>query len=156
MLTQAICNHCGTANRLPTDKPPSAAKCGRCGEILNLASPDDVNDESLARHLKLTQGPILVDVWAPWCGPCKMMAPHFAAAAKRLEGQARLLKLNADQNQLPAQWGVRGIPALILFKDGREIARKSGLMQTEALVDWVRHQIVQAPQSNPQPHRKGA
>jgi len=134
-MKQAVCPSCRTANRIG-DGDASAAKCGRCGDKL-FSGPVEVDDAGLQSHLAMTDGPVLFDVWAPWCGPCRMMAPHFAEAARRLEPSVRFLKLNADQNQVPRSLGVRGIPALILFKGGREIARHAGLVTSDQLERWV-------------------
>lgn len=137
MITQAVCPACGAGNRIAGGHPPLAAKCGKCHANLSLGAPVDVDDAALARHLSMTQGPILLDVWAPWCGPCLSMAPQFAEAAGRLAGQARLLKINADQTQTPGRLRVSGIPALILFQDSKEIARQAGAMRADALCSWV-------------------
>ncbi len=139
-MTQAVCPACGTGNRFGAGDP-HAAKCGRCGVKLFNSAPVDVDDAALAAHIKLSSMPVLVDVWAPWCGPCRMMAPAFATAAKTFEPRVRFLKLNADQNQTPAQLGVRGIPALILFRRGKEIARQAGLMNADQLNAWLNHAL---------------
>jgi len=132
----AACPACSTGNRVG-DGDPRAAKCGRCGAKLFTGSPVDVDDATLAAHLKLSSMPVLVDIWAPWCGPCRMMAPAFVAAAQRFEPRVRFLKLNADENQSSTTLGVRGIPALILFYEGNEIARQAGLMTTDQLGVWL-------------------
>jgi thioredoxin 2 len=104
---------------------------------------------SLKQVLEKSSGLVLVDVWAPWCGPCRAMAPQFAAAAKLLAGQARLVKLNADHSQMVQSFGVSGIPALILFRDGRIIDRKAGLIKADALAAWVARSPAQL-RTNPQ------
>ncbi|MBK8544789.1 MAG: thioredoxin [Caulobacteraceae bacterium] len=135
-MNQVACPACGVGNRVGVGDP-HAAKCGRCGEKLFTGAPIDVDDAAFAAHLKLSSAPVLVDVWAPWCGPCRMMAPTFAAAAQHFEPDVRFLKLNADQTRAPAQLGVRGIPALILFHNGREVARQAGLMTADQLNAWL-------------------
>lgn len=135
-MNQVACPACGVGNRVGAGDP-HAAKCGRCGEKLFTGAPIDVDDAAFAAHLKLSSIPLLVDVWAPWCGPCRMMAPAFAAAAQKFEPSVRLLRLNADRTSAPAQFGVRGIPALILFHHGREVARHAGLMTADQLETWL-------------------
>jgi thioredoxin 2 len=132
----AVCPKCSTGNRLG-DGDPNAAKCGRCGARLFTGAPVDVDDAAFAAQLKMSSMPVLVDVWAPWCGPCRAMAPTFATAAAEFEPRVRFLKLNADETRAPAQLGVRGIPALILFHEGREVARYAGLMTREQLDAWL-------------------
>ena len=136
-LKQVACPSCGTGNRLPAGRDPAAAKCGRCGSLLISDHPIDVDDDGLARVLEGTKGTVVLDVWAPWCGPCRIMAPNFAAAAKELAGKAIFLKMNADVCQSPAKLGVRGIPALFLFEDGKVHARQAGLMSAEGIVKWI-------------------
>ncbi len=138
-MRQFVCPSCGAANRIPEDRDPAVARCGRCKAEVLAGAPLDVDAETFARHLAGTKGaPVLVDVWAPWCGPCRAMAPQFAAAAKRVGASARFLKLNADESPGPcAQYAVQGLPSLLLFLDGRLIARKAGLMPADQIVDWV-------------------
>jgi thioredoxin 2 len=146
-MRQYVCPHCDAANRVPDGKDPLAAKCGRCGEPLFAGKPSEVSAKSLRAHRASTKGAaVLVDVWAPWCGPCRAMAPQFAAAARKLEPGLRLLKLNSEaEPHAAAELGVSGIPALLLFKDGRTIARTAGLMSTDQIVAWTRQALAQAP-----------
>lgn len=138
-MRQFVCPSCGASNRVPVDRDPALARCGRCKAEVLSGAPLDVEAKAFARHLAGTKGaPVLVDVWAPWCGPCRAMSPQFDAAARRVGSGARFLKVNAEENpELCAQYAVQGIPALLLFLDGRLIARKAGLMSADQIVDWV-------------------
>lgn len=136
-LTQVACPACGTGNRIAAGRDPPAAKCGQCGARLIASAPIDVDDETFAKHLANTRGLIVLDVWAPWCGPCRTMAPHFADAAGKLAGSAVFLKMNADHCQSPAKLGVRGIPALFIFENGKLIAQQAGLMTANGLMQWI-------------------
>lgn len=137
-----VCSQCGSINRLAPARPASAAKCGKCGRKLFAAHPQDVDGATFKRHLERTTLPVLVDVWAPWCGPCRMMAPAYEAAAAELEPAVVLVKLNSDNEQaLSAELGIRGIPTMILFHGGKEIARTSGAMSGGQIVRWVRERL---------------
>lgn len=133
------CATCGQANRVPTARLSDAPKCGSCGDVLLDGS---VAELDATTHDKVTRGdglPVLVDYWAPWCGPCRMMAPEFAKAAKAVATEARLMKLNTeDHPQVSARIGIRGIPALILYRNGREIARLAGARPAADIVAFVR------------------
>ena len=145
-MRQFVCPGCGAANRAPDSKNPLAAKCGRCGDPLFNGHPAEVDAKALAAHRASTKGAaVLVDVWAPWCGPCRAMGPNFAAAAKTLEPEVRLLKLNSEaEPQAAAGLGVSGIPALLLFRDGHEIARSAGLMSAQQIVAWTHQALAPA------------
>jgi thioredoxin 2 len=151
-MRQFVCPACGAANRAPDGKDPLAAKCGRCGVPLFSGHPAEVDAKAFAAHRASTKGAaVLVDVWAPWCGPCRTMAPNFAAAAKILEPDVRLLKLNSEaEPQAAAGLGVSGIPALLLFRDGQTVARTAGLMSAQQIVAWTRQALAQAQARAPQ------
>lgn len=144
-MVQIVCPNCAAANRVPEAKDPAQARCGRCGEKLFQGAPVEVDAGRFQAHRRSNQGlPVLVDVWAPWCGPCRAMAPQFAAAAQRMEPKVRFLKLNADEApEASAALGVSSIPALILLKDGREVARKAGAMSADQIAAWVNQALMQ-------------
>ena len=138
-MPNVVCCGCDAVNRVPAERPAAAAKCGKCGRRLFTAGPCDVTGASLAVHVARSEIPVLVDVCAPWCGPCLTMAPAYASAAKDLEPHFRLLKLNSeDEQDASARLGIRSIPTLILFTRGREAARSSGAMAAGQIVAWAR------------------
>ncbi len=132
------CPHCGTTNRLPRERLTEQPSCGKCKQPLFTGHPAELNGEKFAAMINQTDLPVVVDFWAPWCGPCRMMAPQFEQAAQMLEPNARLAKLNTDEEQaIASQLGIRSIPTIVLFKGGKEIARQSGAMNAASLVRWV-------------------
>jgi len=146
-MRQLVCAACGATNRAPEGKDAAQAKCGRCGTRLFEGAPVEVTGAQLNAHLRSNRGvAVLLDVWAPWCGPCQMMGPQFAAAAQRLEPGVRLLKLNAEaEPQAAGELHVSGVPALILFRDGRPIARQAGAMTAGQIVAWATQALARAP-----------
>lgn len=137
--SHVLCPRCHSVNRLPAGRPAEKAKCGACHEPLFAGRATPVDEASFEKHLRQDDIPVLVDMWAPWCGPCRTMAPMFERAAQRLEPEVRLLKLNIDEAQKTAsRLGIRGIPALCLFRNGRLLGQSSGVQNTETIVRWVR------------------
>lgn len=136
-----VCPHCDAVNRIPSERLAEAPKCGSCHEPLFGGHPREIDGAGLRRQVERNDIPVVVDFWAPWCGPCRMMAPEFERASGELGPAARLLKLNTDQEQeLAGELGIRGIPTMILFVNGREAARRSGAMRSADIVRWVREQ----------------
>ncbi len=133
-----VCPHCDAVNRIPAERLGDGPKCGKCRQPLFTAQPVELNAGNFQKHISRGDIPVLVDFWAPWCGPCKMMAPQFVQAAQMLEPRVRLAKVNTEiEQQLGAQYNIRSIPTLVLFRGGREVARQAGAMGAADIVRWV-------------------
>jgi thioredoxin 2 len=137
-----VCPHCDGVNRVPAARLADGAKCGKCHRPLFDSHPLALDERRFARHAQHSDIPLLIDFWAPWCGPCRMMAPAFEQAAAQLEPAVRLVKVNTEEaQQLGARFGIRSIPTLMLMRGGRELARQAGAMDTGGIVQWTRQQL---------------
>ena len=131
------CPYCNALNRVPTERLNDQPSCGRCKNKVLLSEPITLNPADFNQQVK-GDLPLLLDIWAPWCGPCRGFAPVFAKAAQRYQGRVRFAKLDSDQSpELSARLNIRSIPTLILFKDGQELGRQSGAMNEGQLTSWL-------------------
>ena len=140
-----VCPHCDTLNRIPNQRLGGKPNCGQCHQPLFTAHPVELTAANFVKYVKRNEIALLVDFWAPWCGPCLAMAPHFEAAARQLEPRFRFAKLDTESEPATAgRFNIRSIPTLIVFHGGREIGRHSGAMDSSSLARWLNSVIAPA------------
>lgn len=137
-----VCPSCGGVNRVPQDRLASAPHCGKCKDLLFQGKPVALGDNDFQRHLERSDIPLVVDFWAAWCGPCRMMAPAFEQAAQQMEPRVRFVKVDTEAARMTAgRFNIRSIPTLILFHQGQEVGRMSGAMDSGGLTRWIQGQL---------------
>lgn len=136
------CPNCGAINRIPDDKRNQSGQCGRCQAALFNNHPIELNDQNFQRFIEKNDMPVVVDFWAAWCGPCKMMAPIFSGLAGKMQHQVRFAKVDTEQaQQASIQMNIRSIPTLILFHRGKEVDRLSGALPEPQLKQWLEQKL---------------
>ena len=136
--TKVVCPHCSAVNRIPSTRLADKPKCGKCKKILFTGKPIELTDQNFSKVIANSGVPVVVDFWAEWCGPCKMMAPAYAEASAQLEPSVILAKLNTEVAQQTAgRFDIRSIPSIVMFKEGKEVARQTGALSAQQIVQWV-------------------
>jgi thioredoxin 2 len=137
-----VCGQCDAIVGVPRERFTQQPRCPQCHQALFSGHPIELQEQNFDKHVSRAGVPLVVDFWAPWCGPCRAMAPHFEQVAQCMEPHVRFAKLNSDTApQISARFGIRGIPTLILFRGGQEIARQSGAMDAATLQRWVQQAL---------------
>jgi thioredoxin 2 len=136
-----VCPHCDSVNRVPSDRLREQPTCGKCTKALFTGQPIDLDSARFTKHIMRNDIPVLVDFWAPWCGPCRTMAPAYEQAARQLEPDFRVVKVNTEEaRDIATTYNIRSIPTLALFRGGQEIASQPGAMDTARIVAWAKQQ----------------
>lgn len=136
---QCICPSCGAVNRIPDSRLSDNPKCGKCKEPIFTGKPLDLRDNNFAKVIAKSDLPVVVDFWAQWCGPCKMMGPDFATAAAKMSPNVIFAKVNTElAQQTASKFDIRSIPSILIFKNGQSVARQAGAMNTQQITDWVK------------------
>jgi thioredoxin 2 len=137
-----VCPNCDATNRVASGRLGATPRCGTCKEPLFPGRPITLTRKNFERHVGSNDLPVVVDFWAPWCGPCRMMAPAFEQAAVRLASEVRIAKLNTeDASDIAGRFGIRSIPTMIAFRGGREVARQSGAMDLPGILGWIKSNV---------------
>ena len=137
-----VCPSCNATNRIPSAKLSDNPSCGKCHEALFTGRPVELNSNNFQQHINRNDVAVVVDFWAPWCGPCKSMAPAFTQASMELTPEVRLAKLNTEEEQaIAGNLNIRSIPTMVLFKNGREVTRQAGAMNVADIKSWVKNNL---------------
>jgi thioredoxin 2 len=137
-ISHVVCTHCAATNRIPAERLGDDPVCGRCGQALLDGQPVELSDANFDKVVGASDLPVVVDFWAPWCGPCRQMAPQFEQAAHTLKGRALLVKVNSDDNpQTAARFGIRSIPTLVKLQRGQETSRVAGARPAGQIVQFA-------------------
>ncbi|MFT6435037.1 MAG: thioredoxin 2 [Candidatus Azotimanducaceae bacterium] len=142
-LQNIVCPHCFVTNKVPDERSPVSAKCGKCGDLLFTGKPIPVNSEQFKKMVGYNSIPVVVDFWAAWCGPCKSFAPIFEQASQQLEPKLRFLKLDTEAcSDIASLYRIQSIPTLIEYRNGKEHTRQSGAMPLAQLLSWLDSRVI--------------